>query len=138
MAVHPTTGDVWLHEHGPQGGDELNLTHLSFCAHTGTHVDAPVHYLEGGAGVEQMPAEAGIGPEEAAVKAMAVMFGIHKKMLPNLQVTGGGGEFAYPVWFHGSHGHAVGDSMSSFSTGVSTMVTSVSSSMSSALAMRVR
>jgi glucose/arabinose dehydrogenase len=25
LAVHPTTGDVWLHEHGPQGGDELNL-----------------------------------------------------------------------------------------------------------------
>jgi glucose/arabinose dehydrogenase len=25
LAVHPTTGDVWLDEHGPQGGDELNL-----------------------------------------------------------------------------------------------------------------
>ncbi|HEX7121099.1 MAG TPA: PQQ-dependent sugar dehydrogenase, partial [Gemmatimonadaceae bacterium] len=25
LAVHPTTGDVWLTEHGPQGGDELNL-----------------------------------------------------------------------------------------------------------------
>lgn len=25
LAVHPTTGDVWLNEHGPQGGDELNL-----------------------------------------------------------------------------------------------------------------
>ena len=24
-AVHPDTGDVWLDEHGPQGGDELNL-----------------------------------------------------------------------------------------------------------------
>ena len=24
IVVHPTTGDVWLHEHGPQGGDELN------------------------------------------------------------------------------------------------------------------
>ncbi len=23
-AVHPTTGDLWLVEHGPQGGDELN------------------------------------------------------------------------------------------------------------------
>jgi glucose/arabinose dehydrogenase len=25
LAVHPVTGDVWLNEHGPQGGDELNL-----------------------------------------------------------------------------------------------------------------
>jgi glucose/arabinose dehydrogenase len=24
LIVHPTTGDIWLHEHGPQGGDELN------------------------------------------------------------------------------------------------------------------
>jgi len=23
--IHPKTGDVWLHEHGPQGGDELNI-----------------------------------------------------------------------------------------------------------------
>ena len=25
LAVHPETGNVWLNEHGPQGGDELNL-----------------------------------------------------------------------------------------------------------------
>lgn len=25
LFVHPETGDVWLTEHGPQGGDELNL-----------------------------------------------------------------------------------------------------------------
>ena len=25
MAVHPITGDVWQNEHGPQGGDELNV-----------------------------------------------------------------------------------------------------------------
>jgi glucose/arabinose dehydrogenase len=25
MAVHPATGEVWQNEHGPQGGDELNL-----------------------------------------------------------------------------------------------------------------
>jgi glucose/arabinose dehydrogenase len=24
LALHPATGEVWLHEHGPQGGDELN------------------------------------------------------------------------------------------------------------------
>ena len=25
LAIHPQTGDVWANEHGPQGGDELNL-----------------------------------------------------------------------------------------------------------------
>ncbi|MBP6900940.1 MAG: PQQ-dependent sugar dehydrogenase [Burkholderiaceae bacterium] len=25
-AVHPASGELWTHEHGPQGGDELNLT----------------------------------------------------------------------------------------------------------------
>lgn len=25
LLVHPTTGELWLTEHGPQGGDELNL-----------------------------------------------------------------------------------------------------------------
>lgn len=25
MALHPTTGDLWATEHGPRGGDELNL-----------------------------------------------------------------------------------------------------------------
>ncbi|MEY2772111.1 MAG: hypothetical protein RIQ38_2530 [Pseudomonadota bacterium] len=24
-ALHPTTGELWTHEHGPQGGDELNV-----------------------------------------------------------------------------------------------------------------
>lgn len=25
MALNPTTGKVWVHEHGPQGGDEINI-----------------------------------------------------------------------------------------------------------------
>lgn len=25
MTLHPETGKVWIHEHGPQGGDEINL-----------------------------------------------------------------------------------------------------------------
>ena len=26
MAMHPRTGDIWTHEHGPRGGDEINIT----------------------------------------------------------------------------------------------------------------
>jgi aldose sugar dehydrogenase len=25
MAMHPETGEIWVHEHGPKGGDEINL-----------------------------------------------------------------------------------------------------------------
>lgn len=25
MLTHPTTGQIWVHEHGPKGGDEINL-----------------------------------------------------------------------------------------------------------------
>lgn len=25
MVVHPETGEVWVHEHGPKGGDEINI-----------------------------------------------------------------------------------------------------------------
>jgi glucose/arabinose dehydrogenase len=29
LTVHPDTGRIWLHEHGPQGGDEVNLIRAS-------------------------------------------------------------------------------------------------------------
>ena len=25
MALHPETGEIWIHEHGPKGGDEVNI-----------------------------------------------------------------------------------------------------------------
>ena len=44
------------------GGDPANVSRLDFGAHTGTHVDAPVHFLPGGRGVEALPLEALVGP----------------------------------------------------------------------------
>ena len=35
-------------------GDLYNLTAFSMCAHNGTHIDAPFHFLEGGKPVEQL------------------------------------------------------------------------------------
>ncbi len=43
-------------------GGACNLTLLAMPAHCGTHVDAPAHYLPGGAGVDKMPPGALIGP----------------------------------------------------------------------------
>ncbi len=36
------------------GGDECNVTDIEICAHNGTHVDAPFHYVDGGATVESL------------------------------------------------------------------------------------
>ena len=46
------------------GGDAYNVTRLDFGLHTGTHVDAPVHALAGGAGIESLPLDALVGPAE--------------------------------------------------------------------------
>jgi arylformamidase len=42
-------------------GDSANVTALSLGSHTGTHVDAPHHFLDGRSTVEAMPLEALIG-----------------------------------------------------------------------------
>jgi kynurenine formamidase len=39
----------------------VNLTRLVLGSHTGTHVDAPIHFIEGGASVDAMPPNAFIG-----------------------------------------------------------------------------
>ena len=42
-------------------GDPANVTHLSFGAHTGTHVDAPAHFIEGAKKVESLPLDVLLG-----------------------------------------------------------------------------
>ena len=64
LAIHPVTGDIWATEHGPQGGDELNLIRSGVnygwpvvgygvnygsgsVIHVGTHRDGiqpPIHF----------------------------------------------------------------------------------------------
>ena len=44
-----------------QKGDLYNLTAFSMCAHNGTHVDAPFHFLSNGKTVEQIPLDAFVG-----------------------------------------------------------------------------
>jgi arylformamidase len=42
-------------------GADANVTHLSVSAHAGTHVDAPVHFFSGRAGIDQLPLDATMG-----------------------------------------------------------------------------
>jgi arylformamidase len=43
-------------------GDSSTVSHLSLGAHTGTHIDAPVHFIEGGGGIDALDPEALVGP----------------------------------------------------------------------------
>ncbi|MFW6096576.1 MAG: cyclase family protein [Chloroflexota bacterium] len=45
-------------------GDSVNLTSLTLSAHTGTHVDAPYHFMEEGATVDAMPLDLYWGPAQ--------------------------------------------------------------------------
>jgi len=60
MAVHPETGELWQNEHGPQGGDELNLVErganygwpvIGFGVNYGA--GAPIHEAVSREGMEQ-------------------------------------------------------------------------------------
>ncbi len=43
-------------------GDQANVSRLHMGAHTGTHVDAPRHFIDGAAAVDEIPLDALIGP----------------------------------------------------------------------------
>lgn len=43
-------------------GDAYNLSRVCMSLHSGTHVDAPLHSLPGGAGIDAMPISAAVGP----------------------------------------------------------------------------
>ncbi len=44
-----------------KGGDHCNLNAVYTCLHTATHIDAPLHFIDGGESVEKLPLELFIG-----------------------------------------------------------------------------
>jgi arylformamidase len=49
-----------------KGGDLYNLTSFSMCAHNGTHIDAPFHFINDGKTVDTISLEAFIGQSYVA------------------------------------------------------------------------
>ncbi len=47
-------------------GDSSTVSVLSLGSHTGTHVDAPSHFIDGAHGVEELPLDALVGPAYVA------------------------------------------------------------------------
>lgn len=48
--------------HDINRGDPANVSALWLSSHAGTHMDAPLHFIAGGAGLDEMPLSATIGP----------------------------------------------------------------------------
>ncbi len=47
-------------------GDSMTISALSLGSHTGTHVDAPAHFLDGAPAVDSLPLDALVGPAYVA------------------------------------------------------------------------
>lgn len=41
--------------HAIADGDVVNMSRIAFCVHTGTHVDAPRHFVDGAPGLDEIP-----------------------------------------------------------------------------------
>ena len=85
---------VYPGEPGPQltplariaNGDPANVSHLSFGTHTGTHVDAPRHFIEGAPTVESMSLDALCGP--ARVVRINDPVAVHRAELERMKWEG--------------------------------------------------
>jgi arylformamidase len=63
MAVYPGDPQVTLERVASlAGGDIANISRLALGVHTGTHVDAPVHFIDGAPAVEALPLDVLLGP----------------------------------------------------------------------------
>ena len=49
-----------------ENGDSYNLTAFSMCAHNGTHIDAPFHFIKGGKTVDAVSLYSFVGPAYVA------------------------------------------------------------------------
>ena len=68
-------------------GDPANVSVLNFGAHTGTHVDAPAHFIEGAPGVTSLPLDALVG-EALVIAVPADVRAIEERHVEELS-TGG-------------------------------------------------
>ncbi|HVT80192.1 MAG TPA: cyclase family protein [Phycisphaerae bacterium] len=60
--VHPPVRIEITGSHAKDGPEGWHMEHLSFTSHTGSHVDAPLHKLQGGDSLDAFPLECWTGP----------------------------------------------------------------------------
>jgi len=63
MVIYPGDPTVTLERVASlANGDIVNLSRLDFGVHTGTHVDAPIHFIDGAAAADALPLDVLVGP----------------------------------------------------------------------------
>jgi arylformamidase len=63
MITYPGDPEVTLERVASiAGGDGLNLSRLALGVHSGTHVDAPLHFVDGAPAAETLPLDVLVGP----------------------------------------------------------------------------
>jgi arylformamidase len=63
LITYPGDPPIRLSSHARiADGDDANVTRLSFGSHTGTHVDAPLHFIDGARAIDEVPLDVLIGP----------------------------------------------------------------------------
>ena len=72
-------------------GEAYNLTAFSMCAHNGTHIDAPYHFIRDGKTVDQISVETFVGPAYVVTHDRAVSAEDAERML-NVAAIGCAGE----------------------------------------------
>lgn len=69
-------------------GDPATVSDLCVGAHTGTHVDAPAHFIAGGLTIDSLPLDVLVGPAEV-VDLSTVKVAISAADLDRAQIAGG-------------------------------------------------
>lgn len=65
MVVWPGDPQVVIEQQEKiKSGDEVNLTHFAMSAHTGTHIDAPFHFIDDGKKVDELSLDDLCGPAQ--------------------------------------------------------------------------
>lgn len=68
MITYPGNPTTRVDPHSSlEDGEDANVTKLTFGSHTGTHVDAAHHFIEGGQTVDELPLDLLIGPARVYV-----------------------------------------------------------------------
>lgn len=73
--------------HAISRGDAANVTALNFGAHTGTHVDAPAHFIEGAARLSALPLEPFAG-EARVVEVEAEALAVEERHVTDETIAG--------------------------------------------------
>ena len=71
-----------------EDGQVANISRLDFGVHSGTHVDAPLHFIDGAPAAEQLPLEPLIGPVHV-VDASSVPDDMDREALEGLELPDG-------------------------------------------------